>query len=79
MISIFKNGKKFNKINGINLLFRANRESRNHKEDTRNESTSFGNCLMANGFYDYPISRARTAGGQEVKNRNTLKNLLNVT
>jgi hypothetical protein len=29
---------------------------------------SFGNCLMANGFYDYPISRARTARGQEVKN-----------
>ena len=41
MLSIFKNESKFNKINGINLLFRANRESRNHKGDTRNESSIF--------------------------------------
>ena len=41
MISIFKNGKKFNKINGINLLFRANRESRNHKKGARTKSCAF--------------------------------------
>jgi hypothetical protein len=29
---------------------------------------SFGNCLMANGFYDYPISRAKRRKTPEVKN-----------